>query len=127
MRKLSELNGWDLTVALAELAEPVGNLVNDDTFWDCFVNCTKKGVGVKQNDAFRFLLQTYSQMIPLLLKEHQQDTFRILSIIEGKPIEEVMQMNGMELFEDIKEAFQTNLLPFFTKSRHSAKRGSSSH
>lgn len=121
MRKLVELNGWELMTALSELAEPVGNLVNDDAFWDCFVACTKRGVGLKQKDTFRFLLQTYAKMVPILLNEHKSDTFRILAAIEGKPIKEVMEMDGAELIGDIKEAVQTNLAPFFTKFAHSAR------
>ena len=122
MRKLSELNGWELMTALSEIADPVGNLVNDDAFWECFVVCTKRGIGIKQKDTLRFLLQTYAKLVPILLKEHKDDTFKILSVVEGKPIKEVMEMEGPELLNDIKEAFVTNLAPFFTKFAHSARR-----
>ena len=123
MKKLADMTGWEMTATLAEIAEPVGHLVNDDAFWDCFVNCTRKGVGLKQNDAFRYLLRAYAELMPLLFGAHRQDTFRILSVIEGKSIEETMQMNAMELLDDAKVAFKEVLAPFFTKSARSAKRG----
>ena len=93
MSKLAEMTGWELMGALAEIAEPVGNLVNDDAFWDCFVDCTRRGVGLKQKDGLRFLLRTYAKLIPIVCGGHKNDTARILAVIEGKPVAEVMQMN----------------------------------
>lgn len=128
MKKLTEMTGWEAMSALAELAEPVGNLANDDLVWDTFVECTKRGVALRRNEAsMRFLLQTYAKMTPVLLSdEHRRDTFKILSVIEGKPIDELMAMPAPELWEDIKKAYTEALMPFFLKAAHSGRRGSSS-
>ena len=40
--KLKDLPAWEMMGALAELAEPVGNLARDDAFWDAFTECTKR-------------------------------------------------------------------------------------
>lgn len=125
MKKLVDMTGWEAMSALAELAEPVGNLANDDLVWDTFVECTRNGVTLRRGDAsFRFLLQAYAKMTPVLLGEdHRKDTFRILSVVEGKPIEEVMKMPAPELWEDIKKAYVEQLQPFFVKAARSGKRG----
>lgn len=124
MAKLRELNGWDLMGALVELAEPIGNLANDEAVWECFRECTKKGVSIKQKDGFRFLVTTYSKLIPLVLGvEHRKDMMRILSVVEGKPVAEVMAMNGAELLKDFEQAYKETLEPFFIKSARSQKRG----
>lgn len=116
-RKLTELNAAELTAVLVEIAEPVGNLVNDDELWNVFKACTAKGVTLQQKNGLRYILQTYSAMLPLLLGEkHSKDTFRILSAIEGKPIAEIMQMNGQEVVKAIGNAFKEQLMPFFTTS-----------
>ncbi len=126
MAKLQELNGWELMGALADIAEPIGNLVNDDALWECFVDCTRKGVSVKEKTGLRFILQTYAKLIPLLLgQEHKRDTVQLLSAIEGKPVAEIMQMNGKELLEHFRSAISESLIPFFTKSVPSEKTESS--
>ena len=117
MAKLKDLKSWDMMSALAELAEPVGNLANDDAFWDVFKDCTKRGVGLRQQDTFRYLLTAYSSLFPLLMSEtHRQDTFRILAIVNGTTVEKVANMSGTEILASAKEAFREVLVPFFTRS-----------
>lgn len=124
MKKLTELTGWETMAALAELAEPVGNLANDDTVWNTFVECTKRGVGLRRQDTMRFLLQTYAKLFPVLLgDEHRRDTMRILSVIEGKPLNEIMAMPATELWADVKKAWEEHLKPFFLNAASSERRG----
>ena len=117
MAKLNEMNGWELMAALAELAEPISNLVNDDALWECFVVCTKRGIGLERKDVLRFLLQTYGKMIPLLTgEEHRGDVLRIMAVVEGTTVDKAMKMNGKELLRDFVAAYKEHLEPFFTKS-----------
>lgn len=118
-KKLTELNGWELTAALLEVAEPIGNLACDDVFWSTFEECTRQGIGLKPKDTLRFLLKTYSRLFPILFgEEHKLDTFRILSVIEGEPVEKLMEKSGAELLKDCEKAFKEQLRPFFFKSEH---------
>lgn len=115
--KLKDAQAWDMMGRLAELAEPVGNLTRDDAFWDVFVECTKRGVGLKQKDTFRFLLLAYADLVPMLMsEEHRADTFRILAIVEGKTVEQVARMNAQELWQSVRDAFREVVIPFFTSS-----------
>ena len=123
MAKLTEMTGWELMTALAEIAEPVGNLVSDDLIWDCFVKCTRKGVRLRQQDGLRFILTAYADLMPKLFGEHKADMVKILSAVEGRSVEATMQMPGKQLFEDFVAAYKETLEPFFTKAALSARRG----
>ena len=124
MAKLTEMTGWELMTALAEIAEPVGNLVTDDAVWDCFVKCTRKGVRLRQQDGLRFLLTAYADLMPKLFgNEHRADMAKILSIVEGRSVEATMKMPGKQLFEDFVAAYKETLEPFFTKAALSARKG----
>lgn len=115
--KLKDLPAWEMMGALAELAEPVGNLARDDAFWDAFTECTKRGVRLKQKDTARYILQAYGALFPILMNEqHRMDTFRILAIINGKTVQEVAKMRGAEVLAEAKAVFEETLIPFFTLS-----------
>lgn len=121
-KKLEELNGWELMGALAELAEPVGNLAEDDELWECFRECTKSAWQLKQRDGLRFLLKTYSKLFPMLMGEkHKRDTVKILAIVSGKSTQEAMKMNGAELMAEFSAVYKERLEPFFIKSALSQK------
>lgn len=121
-KKLEDLSGWELMGALAELAEPVGNLAEDDEIWECFRECTKNAWQLRQKDGFRYLLKTYSKLFPLLMGEkHKRDTIKILAIVSGKPVSEAMSMNGAELIKDFGAIYKEQLEPFFIKSALSQK------
>jgi len=116
-KKIEELSGWELTSALVELAEPVGNLAADDRFWKVFKACTQRAVYLREKDGLRFMLKSYSKLVPVLLSdEHKQDTMRILAVLEGAPYDEVMRRNGAEILKDLSRIFEDKVVPFFTKS-----------
>ena len=121
MKKLIDMEAWELMSALAELAEPVNNLVSDDELWKTFKECTRKGAMLKRQDGLQFILETYGKLGKPLLGKHKTDTLKILSIVEGKKIEDLMHMNGMEVLRDFSEAYKEQLEPFFTKSVPSVK------
>jgi len=121
MKKLIEMEAWELMGTLADLAEPVSNLVNDDELWNAFKECTARGVTLKRKDGLQFILKAYGSLGPALLGKHRMDTLKILSIIEGKRLEELMHMNGAEVLKDFMTAYKEHLEPFFIKSVHSGK------
>lgn len=123
MAKLAELSGWELMSALCEIAEPVGNLVNDDAVWECVQKCTMRAVTLRQKDGLRFMIRAYASLIPALMKDHKADVARLLAVVEGKSVEETMQMNGKELFDDFRAVYREYLEPFFIKSARLANRG----
>ena len=115
--KLNEMNGWELMGGLVELAEPIGNLVNDEPLWECFLECTRQAVRLRQKDGLAFILRNYAKLIPLLFgDDHKRDVVRILAVVEGMSVEEAMKKNGFELLRDFRAAYREQLAPFFTSS-----------
>ena len=121
MKKLEEMEAWELMGTLAELAEPVSNLVNDEQLWEDFRKCTAKGVSLKRQEGLLFILKTYGKLGPALLGKHRMDTLRVLAIVKGKRVEELMHMNGTEVLQDFKKVYKEILEPFFIKSVPSGK------
>lgn len=120
---LKELNGWNLMTKLAELAEPVGNLVNDDEFWEAFTECTKNGAGLRMERGLRFFLQTYGSLLPILMsEEHKRDTFAIIAAATGRSVNECANMNGMQMLKEFGAVFVGDLQSFFTSHVLSALR-----
>lgn len=115
MKKFKDMEAWELMTALAEMAEPVNNIVSDDELWETFKECTKRGLRLKQKDGLQYILKTYGKLAPKLLGEHKADTLKILSIVEGKKLEDLMHMNGAELLKDFTAVYKEQLESFFTK------------
>ena len=126
MKKIVEMEAWELMSALAELAEPVSNLVSDDVLWEQFKKCTARGMRLRRKDGLQFILETYGKLGKPLLGEHKDDTLKILSVVTGKKFDELMHMNGVEVVQEFSKAYKEQLAPFFTKSVPSEKTESSS-
>lgn len=124
MKKLEDQELWELMSSLTELAEPVGNIVSDEAFWEKFVECTRKAAIIRRQDTMHFLIKAYSDLAPYLLgDEHRKDTIRILSVVEGKPFDKLMHANGVEVMRDLGKVWKEKLEPFFTKSVRSVAKG----
>ena len=48
-------------------------------------------------------------------EKNLKDTLSILSVIEDKPVKEMLAMNGVELMSDALKAFNEQIKPFFTQ------------
>lgn len=128
MKKIAEMDVLELSSLLVEIAEPIGNLAADNEVFEAFRRCTMRGLGLKQRNGLRFILQTYSEMMPLLFGDkHKIDTLRVLAAIEGTSLEEVMKLNGAEVFERFKKAWEEHLQDFFTQSALTEQADASSH
>lgn len=112
MAKLLEKNGAEMCAALVGIAAPVKAFLEDKEFQDTFKECTKKGV----NNQLQGFATIYADMVPLMFgKRHIKDTLTILSVIEGKSVNELMKMNGVEMLKDALEAWKEQIQPFFTQ------------
>ena len=112
MAKLLEKNGAEMCAALASLALPVKAFLDDDEIRETFRKCTKKGADNKLTS----FLTVYADMAPLLFGEkHVRDTVAILAVVEGKTVQEMLKMNGVELMKDALDAWKEQIQPFFTQ------------
>ena len=112
MAKLLEKNGAEMCAALVEIASAIKRFMDDEAFDTAWKDATKKGIKTGMSDVLRI----YADLAPLLFGEtHIRDTLAILSVIEGKPVKELMSMNGVELMSDALAAFNEQLKPFFIR------------
>ena len=112
MAKLLEKNGAEMCSALVKIAATLKRFMEDKVFEEAWKKATKKGVDLGMTD----VLEVYTDLVPMLFgDEHLQDTMQILSVIEGKTVKELLEMNGTDLIADALKAFNEQLKPFFTK------------
>lgn len=110
MAKLLEKNGAELCAGLVSIAATLKKFMDDKEFVKVWERATKNGVKLGMTD----VLEIYVDIVPLLFGEgHINDTMQILSVIEGKSVKELLEMNGTELFSDAMKAFKEQLTPFF--------------
>ena len=113
MAKLLEKNGAEMCAALVEIAASLKRFMDDEEFDKAWKIATKKGLKTGMSDVLRI----YADLAPLMFGEkHLPDTLSILSVIEGKPVKELLAMNGTELLADTLSAFNEQLKPFFRTS-----------
>ena len=112
MAKLLEKNGAEMCSALVSIADTLKRFMEDEKFAAAWKEATKKGVNLGMTD----VLKVYTDLVPQLFgEEHLRDTLQILSVIEGKTVKDLLEMNGTELLSDAMKAFKEQLTPFFTQ------------
>ena len=110
MAKLLEKNGAEMCAALVSIASTLKRFMDDDEFEKAWKKATKKGLQTGMTD----VLEIYTELAPLLFGDkHLKDTMQILSVVEGKPVQELLAMNGAELLADALRAFNEQIKPFF--------------
>ena len=112
MAKLLEKNGAEMCAALVSLATPIKHFTEDEELIEKFRECTEKG--------FKYQLHgiavIYAEIVPILFgKKHLNDLMSILSVVEGKPVKELLNMNGVDLMADAMTAWKEQIAPFFQR------------
>ena len=112
MAKLLEKNGAEMCAGIVSIASALKRFMDDEAFEKAWKEATKKGIQLGMTD----VLKVYVDLVPMIFGEgHIKDTMQILSVIEGKPVKELLDMNGTELISDAMKAFNEQLKPFFTQ------------
>lgn len=112
MAKLLEKNGAEMCAGLVTIASTLKRFMDDKDFEKAWKEATKKGIQTGMTD----ILKIYADLAPFLFgDQHLKDTMQILSVIEGKPVSELLAMNGTELLGDALKAFNEQIKPFFTR------------
>ena len=110
MRKPNRVN-------IVAIAEPIGNLVNDEELFDAMKRCSSRGDPARpalNSTKIGQFLNMYSALVPLLFGEkHLKDIVKITSVIEGVPVKTLLEMPGIDLINDVREAWKEQIAPFF--------------
>lgn len=111
-KKLLEKNGAEMCAALVSLAAPIKHFTDDEELIEAFRVCTEKGVKYKLHG----VATVYAEIVPILFGDkHLHDMMTILSVVEGKPVKELLKMNGVDLMADALDAWKEQIAPFFQR------------
>lgn len=109
--KISEMKTSELSEALCELAEPVGNIACDEALIE---KLRQFGGNQSQLEQFGIAIR---DLIPFLLKTHLEDTCRIISVLTGKSLQDVLEQPGLQTIKDATECVDRDLIDFFGSLR----------
>ena len=81
--KLSEIKGERVIETIAEIIEPIGNIMSDSEAKEMFQQGKSKGK------------QPIFKILPTLLKTHKNDIYKILATVNGMDTEEYIEQSNM--------------------------------
>ena len=111
---LIDMNAEQLCDTLLLLADPISKICEDESLYKAMEEYRKR-LQEKKAPALIAGAKLLSDIVPLLLKTHREETAVILSAIEGKPAAHVLKMNGAELVSNVFRAWKKEIRPFFTR------------
>ena len=107
--KLNEMTTDQAADALVRLAEPAAEIVNDDKVFDLI-----KGAGKIAESGWKtqltFILR---EVAPVLLKDHRNALYEVLSIMTGKTVKEISEQLITVTMDDIRGSVDSELIRFF--------------
>ena len=113
--KLSELSTERAADVLCELAPHVINITSDKTLIDTLQE--KLGTGEKSiAEMYTYAAKKVSAIVPIVLKEHRNDVFSILSILNETSVDEIAKQNVLVTISQVKDIFSDKELMDFFKS-----------
>lgn len=121
--KLSDLRTDRALDVLCELAPYIDRITNDQEVVSTIGKAVKPDAELNRYGSFMLIMGRLSEFVPLLLKTHRPDVYGILSVLNGKTVEEIAAQPVRETVKQLREAFQDeDLMAFF---KPSARQGQS--
>ena len=117
--KLSEMTNDQACDAIIKLTQPVANIMDDQEFG--LIVKELGGYSGKPVNNLKILSGMIPKIVPLLLKNHKQDTYAIISVLSGKDEKEIGQMKMTESITILKESIDEDLIGFFRQSGRQTK------
>lgn len=120
--KLSELSTDKALDALCELTPYIDNIANDAEVVSTIGKVVKPDTELNRYGSSMLVMGRLSEFIPLLLKNHRDDLYGILSILNEKSKQEIAAQTVKETVGQLREAFQDeDLITFFKPSARQAQ------
>lgn len=122
LMKLSELSTDKALDALCELTPYIDNIANDAEVVSTIGKVVKPDTELNRYGSSMLVMGRLSEFIPLLLKNHRDDLYGILSILNEKSKQEIAAQTVKETVGQLREAFQDeDLITFFKPSARQAQ------
>lgn len=110
--KISEMSTEQLAPVLADLAEPLSDIANDESTMEALKRIAAEKTSLTQVAAF------VKEIFPLLLKTHFESTCKIVAILTGKTLEQIKTQKGLQTIADAVAVFDDDLMDFFKSFVH---------
>lgn len=102
--KFSEMTTRQAAACMAEIAVPVGNILKSQTLKAWY----------EEHKQEETTLHTFLPLIPLLLRDHYDDTTAIIAAMSGKTKAELDSQPVIQTIADLKGCVDQELFSFFT-------------
>ena len=113
--KLSELTTDRAADVLCELTPYIANITGDKSLLDELANKFDRK-GKSAAELYTFAAHKYATLVPILLKDHREDVFGVLSVLNETERDKIAKQNIMETMKQVREVFQDKELLDFFKS-----------
>lgn len=124
--KLSQLGTDKALDVLCELAPPINDIITDPEIVATIGKVVNPGEKLTKYGGYALIAGRIGEVIPLLLKTHRSDVYKILCILNDKSMDELAEQPVMETIRQIQEAFRDEeLLSFFKSFEPQAQSGQS--
>lgn len=112
--KLSELSTERAMDVLCILTEPVAAIVSDEMILQELRSAVEKEDAVTMAEKISIGLQKLGRLMPMVLKDHRQDVYTILSVMNEKSAEEIAKQNVLATMKQIRDIVKDkDFLDFF--------------
>ena len=113
--KLSELTTERAADVLCELTPYIANITGDKSLLDELAKkFDSKGKSVAE--LYTFAAHKYATLVPILLKDHREDVFGVLSVLNETELDKIAKQNIMKTMKQVREVFKDKELLDFFKS-----------
>ena len=113
--KLSELTTERAADVLCELTPYIANITGDKALLDELAN-KFDSKGKSAAELYTFAAHKYATLVPILLKDHREDVFGILSVLNETEPDKIAKQNVMKTMKQVCGLFQDKELLDFFKS-----------
>lgn len=113
--KLSELTTERAADVLCELTPYIANITGDKSLLDELAN-KFDSKGKSAAELYTFAAHKYATLVPILLKEHREDVFGILAVLNEMEPEKVAKQNILSTMMQVRSALKDKELLVFFKS-----------
>lgn len=113
--KISTLTTEQALDTLCVLTPYIANITGDKSLTDALSKKLGKSK-MSAAEVYTYGAQKIAALVPILLKDHREDVFGILSVLNETTPEEIAEQNVLITINQIKEAVQDKDLVDFFKS-----------
>ena len=116
--KLSELSTDRAADVLCELTPYIANITGDKALLDELAN-KFDSKGKSAAELYTFAAHKCAALVPILLKDHREDVFGVLSVLNETELDKIAKQNIMETMKQVREVFRDkDMLDFFKSFGH---------